>query len=523
MPLVSFAFLLFLAAAAAVYYLTPKRARWLVLLAASAVFYLSYSVRAAAYLLMTIVFTYSFARVLGRQVRAEREALAAPGADAASIRRSGLRRRRRVLSAALILNFGVLAAVKYLDGWLAAAGNILGALGAGASVPGPGLLIPLGISFYTFQTSGYLIDVYRGKTSPERNILKYALFASWFPQMVQGPINRYDKLSPRLFEGNGFSADGVKYGIELMMWGMLKKMLIADKLSPGVAQVFSDPASFSGAVTGLAIVLYSVQLYCDFSGGVDLVRGASRLFGVEMAENFRRPYFAVSIEDFWRRWHISLGEWMRDYLFYPLALSGSLNRLGKRLRGVLGQRLGRLSVPCISTVIVFLTVGLWQGPGFGNIAYGLWNGGLMSLSMACAPMYERIRARLHIKESAGWFRSLRILRTFALVAIGRCFARAGRFLQGLWMLRHTVTSFGPADPALFTSFGIGAAEWITAGAALAVLIGVSAAQERGVSVGKWLERRHPAVQFSVTFIGVLLIYAGLVGGYVPIEYVYGNI
>ena len=194
--------------------------------------------------------------------------------------------------------------------WLASAQRLLG-----VAAPRLGLLLPLGISFYIFQTSGYLMDVYRGKSKPERNLLKYALFTAWFPQMVQGPINRYDKLAPQLFAGNDFDPDGVKYGLQLILWGMLKKMLIADKLAPGVNAVFADPTAYTGAITGLAAVLYSIQLYCDFSGGVDLVRGASRLFGVDMAENFNRPYFAVSIDDFWRRWHISLGEWMKDYLF----------------------------------------------------------------------------------------------------------------------------------------------------------------------------------------------------------------
>ncbi len=518
MSIMSGVFLLFLAAAVAVYYLTPKKVRWLVLLAASAVFYLSASVKAGAYLLLTIAVTYAAARVLGALLERERAALAVPGAPAAQLRRRGLRRRRLVLAGALVLNFGTLAVLKYLDSWLASAQRLLG-----LTAPRLGLLLPLGISFYIFQTSGYLMDVYRGKIKPERNLLKYALFTAWFPQMVQGPINRYDKLAPQLFAGNDFDPDGVKYGLQLILWGMLKKMLIADKLAPGVNAVFADPTAYTGAITGLAAVLYSIQLYCDFSGGVDLVRGASRLFGVDMAENFNRPYFAVSIDDFWRRWHISLGEWMKDYLFYPLALSKPLNRLGKRLRGVFGRRAGQLFVPCVSTVLVFLAVGLWQGPGFGNIAYGLWNGGLMSLGMICAPACARLRAALRLRDDSKLLRIFRSLRTFALVAIGRCFSQAPTFRLGVWMLAHTVAAFGPKDPALLVSFGIGSVDWIVALTALAVVFAVSLAGERGVSVRAWLDRRHPVLQFAVVFLAVLIIVAGLSEGYVPISYVYENI
>lgn len=525
MSVSSAAFLLFLAAGVAAYYLVPKRHRYLVLLAASAWFYLAYSVRAAGYLLVTILTTYGAALWMGRLHRDEGERLARPGADKAAVRRQGKRRRRGVLSAILVLNFATLALFKYCDSWLTDLGRLLGAAGISATFRPLELLLPLGISFYIFQTSGYLIDVYRGRAEPEGNLLKYALFAAWFPQMIQGPINRYGKLHSQLTQGNDFSADNLKYGIQLMMWGMLKKVFLADPLAGAVAEIYNNFGNYPGMVSLLGAALYCIQLYCDFSGGTDLVRGASQLFGVEMAENFRRPYFARTLDDFWRRWHISLGEWMKDYLFYPLALSGPMGRLGKGARKRFGPFLGKALAPSLATLVVFLAVGVWQGPGLHNIAYGLWNGGLMSLAMLCAPGLRKGRERLGISGEEGWFKAFQCLRTCLLVVIGRYFSRGNGLMSALRMLKHTLVRFGAPSLGVFTSFGLTGLDWLKLGAGGAVLLAVSVLQERGVPIRKTLEKKHWAVQFAVVFAGVLLLVAFvyLNSDYVNIQYVYENI
>ena len=525
MSINSAAFLLFLLVSVCACYLVPKRVRYLVLLAASAYFYLAYSLRAACCLLFTILLTYGAAQALAALHRRERAELDIEREDRAGVKKRGKRRRRLVLTAALVLNFATLALFKYLNAWMGTAGVLAGLLGIETNFRPLNLLLPLGISFYVFQTSGYLIDVYRGRVSAERNLLKYALFVSWFPQMVQGPINRYDRLLPQLLAGSDFSADNIKYGIQLMLWGMLKKVFIADPLAGAVGEIYGNYTQYPGAVLFLGAALYCLQLYCDFSGGTDLVRGASQLFGVEMAENFRRPYFARSVDEFWRRWHISLGEWMKDYLFYPLALSGPMNRLGKKVKSALGPHLGKLTGPCLSTLIVFLAVGIWQGPGFSNIAYGLWNGGLMSLAMLCGPLLSRANERLGLGEDKWWFRAFQTLRTLLLVIIGRYFSRADSLRQALGMLWRTVRHFGPAGGGIFTCFGLTGWDWLRLGIAAAVLLAVSILQERGMPIRKTLEKQSPAVQFGVLFAAVLLLVACvyLNTDYTAIMYVYENV
>ena len=184
---------------------------------------------------------------------------------------------------------------------------------------------------------GYLIDVYNGKYAPERNPAKFALFVSFFPQLIQGPIGRYDQLAPQLCRGNDFDWENLQRGFLLMLWGLFKKMVIADRALPAVNAIFGAQAGvYGGAVAVLGVLLYSLQQYCDFSGGIDLVTGIAQQMGVTLAPNFRRPYFAVSLGDFWRRWHISLGAWMRDYVFYPFALTRPVARLSKAAKTHLG-------------------------------------------------------------------------------------------------------------------------------------------------------------------------------------------
>lgn len=284
MPITGLSFLLFALAAVVLYYLFPKRLRQYVLLAASILFYLTYGVRMASYLAATILLTYLFGLWL------DRLAAFRPAAETKEERkrqkRANDRKKRRVLALSLVLNFASLALLKY-GGFLASSVNAV----LGAELPLPHFLLPLGISFYIFQTSAYLIDISRGKHRAERSFLRYALFVCYFPQLVQGPINRFADLQPQLTEGNDFSWDNIQHGFLRMLYGVLKKAMIADTLAPIVAKIYGGYAAYPGIICFLGAALYCIQLYCDFSGGIDLMMGISRLFGISMQENFCRPYF----------------------------------------------------------------------------------------------------------------------------------------------------------------------------------------------------------------------------------------
>ena len=250
--------------------------------------------------------------------------------------------------------------LKYFNLFAGGMNRFLGKAGMTGSVPILHLVLPLGISFYTFQSAGYLIDVYREKTEPERNPAKYALFVSFFPQIIQGPISFYDQLAHQLYADRKFSYRNLKHGALLMLWGYLKKMVIADRAVSLIQMVAPDYTQYNGTVIFITVLVYALQLYADFSGGIDISRGFAEILGIEMAENFRRPYFAVSINDYWRRWHITLGAWMKSYVFYSLAMSKRFFKMGKNLKQKSDKRSNscrqyfcNMSSDCMITVFLF--------------------------------------------------------------------------------------------------------------------------------------------------------------------------
>ena len=223
------------------------------------------------------------------------------------------------------------------------------------------------------------------------------LFCVLFPQILQGPIGRYSRLACQLFEPHAFGLQQITRSLELILWGFFKKMVLADNAAVFADAIFGEPEKYSGlAIAG--VLAYSIQLYGDFSGGMDVVQGIAGLFGITLDENFRRPYFAVSVTDFWHRWHITLGTWMKDYVFYPVSLSGFMGKFGKSARKKFGKTLGRALPICIANIIVFLLVGIWHGAAWKFIAYGLYNGLIIGVSGIMAPNYRKWKSALHIKK-----------------------------------------------------------------------------------------------------------------------------
>ena len=275
MSLISLWFPALVLLSAVIYYLVPKRRRWLVLLAASFVFYLWGGIGQAVYIVITTVSTY----LCGLWLQRIRD-----GNEAARVKKL----RRPVVFLACLINFGMLFAIKYWD---------LALDMAGLRLPRLGLAAPLGLSFFIFQSIGYVADVARGKVRAERNILKFSLFVSFFPQITEGPIGRYGALAPQLYDGNDLDFENIRSGLQLSMWGLIKKLVIAERAGVIVSKVYSNGGAYDGAVIAFAVLMYCVQLYCDFSGGVDIARGAARCCGIDMAANFKRQLSAKTLTE----------------------------------------------------------------------------------------------------------------------------------------------------------------------------------------------------------------------------------
>jgi len=472
--LIAFAFL-----CAGAYYLCPARFKWVLLLLFSYGYYAYCGANALPFILLTTLSTWGGALKIGSigekskaELKARKAELDAVGKKA--LKAKAKRRQRFFFYLVLIVNFGVLALLKYTSPILTAAGR-----------PALNLILPLGISFYTFQSMGYLIDVYNGKYAPERNPAKFALFVSFFPQLIQGPIARHDQLAHQLITPHAFDLTNIYRGSLLILWGFFKKKVIADRALPLVSAVFDGYGELGGAAIAVGVLFYSLQQYCDFSGGIDLVTGIAELFGIRLAPNFKRPYFSISLGDFWRRWHISLGAWMRDYVFYPFALTKPMAKLSKAAKNRFGADFGRALPAALGNILVFLLVGVWHGLTGNYVLWGLYNGLILAMSALLEPLYKRTNERLGERVvSSRAFYVWRVLRTFVIVNIGWYFDRALRAGDAFAMLRKTF--FAPAFDELangtLLTLGLTAGDFRILALATGILITVSVLQERGMRV-----------------------------------------
>ena len=535
MSYTTLAFFVFLAAVTLLYYLFPgKQYRWVILLAASCFFYLYASVRYAGYILFTTLSAYGATLWMERYSTARKATLAAHKQDwEKSVRKTYKKKtestKRAMLALVLVLNFGLLAFLKFWNAGVEGLAELLGAPQLSAMTLQ--LVLPLGISFYTFQTMAYVIDVCRGKAEAEKNPLKLLLYVSFFPQIIQGPIGVWADLAPQLTEGHDFSYDNLKHGLELILWGFFKKLVIADRAVTALGFVTADYTQYSGATLAFTLLVYALQLYADFSGGIDISLGAARILGIEMAPNFRQPYFATSLTNFWQRWHISLGNWMKNYLFYPLALSDTGLAITAKLsatrfgRTKAGSHIAHVLPTCIATFIVFFAVGIWHGVGWAYLGYGIYNGTVMALATLLAPVFHWQNERLHIREESVGLRMFRIVRTFLIVLIGNvCDLAPGLRACADWIARCFADfRVSTAVEEIRTLSGWESADyWILLGGA-AVLFVVSALRERKPTQS--LRERldgHGALRWALALgcLAAIVIFGTYGPGYSAADFVY---
>ena len=377
MNYLSLSFAFFVAVVFLLYYTMPKKTRWCILLVASIGFYGLFSLEYIPFLLFSALSTYATARILEK---AKQKALP--------------------ICLCILANVGVWFYIKQIPWILTMVGPVFSESGPEFSAPSFDIITPIGISYFTLQSIAYLVDVAKGKVQAERNPLKYLLFLSWFPAIVQGPISRYDELMPQLENTNKPSFDKCRDSLVLILFGLVKKMVIADRIAIFANDCFSNHADLQGVILYLGAIAYSIQLYADFSGCVDICRGTSCLFGVNLIDNFQRPYFSCSIKEFWGRWHISLSSWLRDYIYIPLG----------------GNRKGTF-VKYLNIFIVFMVSGLWHGAGFNFFVWGMMHAGYQVIGAITNPIRRKIKDKLYIAEDSLFERALQSLITFHLVAL----------------------------------------------------------------------------------------------------------
>ncbi len=339
-------------------------------------------------------------------------------------------KRKLWLLCSVATNLGMLFLFKYLDFFIGALNDLLVPLNLIHEQPLFHLLLPVGISFYTFQSMSYTIDVYRGETPPEKNLARFALYVSFFPQLVAGPIERSSHLLPQFRDRHEIDYRRIADGAKLMMWGFFKKLVIADRLAPFVNQIYASPNEASGAQLAMATYCFAIQIYCDFSAYSDIAIGAARIMGYDLMTNFRRPYLARSIREFWQRWHISLSTWFRDYLYKPLGGSR-----GSQWRTV------------FNTMTVFVLSGLWHGANWTFVVWGALHGLFLITSRATLSARTKFAEFFKLGEESPARKAIQVFLVFHLVVLTWIFFRASSMSDALTIIGR-IFSGAAASPSM---------------------------------------------------------------------------
>ena len=510
----SIQFLLFLGILLIAYYIFLKKYQWQCILIGSIVFYLWTGPVNMIFLITTGFTTWAGSLFMEKYSDEFRKIKADKTIDKGTrklYKKKFEKKKKIVLLIVLLINFGILAYLKYWKVILENVASVIHVDPASFSVYNQalGLLLPLGISFYTFQSVGYLLDVYHDKSAAQKNFGKYLLFVAYFPQLIQGPINRYDKMEPEFEKQHRWDSANAKAALLLILFGMVKKYAIANLTVGLIADILDRTgAVYPGSVIVTGILLYSAQQYADFSGGIDMVLGISQLFGIAMMPNFRQPYFATSISDFWRRWHISLGAWMRDYIFYPFALTRPMQNLGKWAKNKMGKHIGRVLPAAISNILVFFVVGLWHGAEWHFILWGLYNGIVIAISDFLEPVFAKMTGALHINTEAKWYHVFRVIRTFIVVNIGWYFDRIADISVCLESMKSTVTHFKPAAflPVMADILsGYSLMTFAVAAVAIVFVFCHSVLKERGVDTIQWLDNRSIVIRWGIIYFMIFIV------------------
>lgn len=518
-------FFLFLLVGIIVYYALPKKIQWAWLLIMSYAYYFTFSIKTSLFMVFTTIVVYAGGRWLDK-VNTESEAYLSEHKKDMSrdekkeYKAAVKKKKRRIAALIIVIAFGVLAAVKYCNFAIENVNAILSLTGSSKTISFLDIALPIGISFYTFQSVSYVIDVYQGKYRSENNIFKFALFVSFFPQLLQGPIGRFDKLGHQFYEGHSFDLKTVQFGLQRIGWGIAKKVILADRTAPLVNNVFNNFEMYTGFHYIMAVLMYSVQLYMDFSGGIDIVVGVAQMFGITMDENFRQPYFSKSIGEFWRRWHITLGTWMKDYIFYPLSLSSAMHKFGKWSKKHFGNTFGKTLPVCFSNILIFFIVGIWHGAAWKYIMYGLYNGFIIAFSNLCEPLYHKGIEMCHINPHGRPWMVFQIIRTFILVNIGWYFDMATGLRSALVMMKYSIAGLSTSqltDGSLFT-MGMQLRDYIIVIAGCIVVFIISILKEKHISIRESIAAKPIAVRWLIyyAFIAAILIwgYTGDTQGFI---------
>lgn len=489
-----------------------KKYRYLILILSSLILLGFASKWMMIFVLLSAFIVYLFARIMSQKNETIKNKKAEY--DKETFKQEKLKTKKankRILIVALILNLGLLISIKYLNFFDGILNSIFSICNWDFQIPMFKILMPLGISYYTLSNTGYLIDVYRGKYKASKNYLDILLFTAYFPCLLEGPISHYDQLLPQLKEPQSFRFEHFKKGLLLILVGLFKKIVIADRLAILVSQTFDK--GVTGPILILGVIAFTFQLYTEFSGIIDMVRGVSKMYGIQLERNFEQPFFSSSVGEFWRRWHISLGTWFREYVFYPLSMSKPINWLCKVLRGKVSNFWETFLPSCVVLFVVWSLTGLWHGASFKYLIYGLYYYIVM--------MFENIIAHsfAHKIKHKTIFHILGIVKTFILVNIGMLIFRCNTLTDAG---QYIINIFKPNSTNLTSIFE--AKECIIAVLAIIILLVFEWLQTKKFDIYQRIVKLPRGIEYAAYLILIfgIIIFGAYGLGYIPPDPIYGG-
>ncbi len=470
-------FLLFFPIVLLVYFLVPNRIKHLWLLVASYYFYMSWNARYAILIFISTLITYLSGLALEKTKQ-----------QTADDRRKS-RRKKGIVALSFIINLGLLFFFKYFNFSAILLTKAMSRIGIQFAAPMFDVILPVGISFYTFQALSYTMDVYRGEIYAEKNFFRYALFVSFFPQLVAGPIERSKNLLKQLAVPHKFSFDHLREGILLMLWGYFLKLVLADRIAVFVDTVYGDYHVYKGYYLIVATILFAIQIYCDFSGYSTIAMGAAKILGIQLTDNFSAPYLSTSVAGFWRKWHISLTSWFKDYLYIPLG----------------GNRKGKFRKYC-NKLIVFLLSGLWHGASLSFVVWGGLNGSYQIAGEILAPLKERGKKILGINKDSFAHKLVQVLVTFVLVDFSWIFFRATRLREAVDMIKLLFVKNRSVlfDGSLYNC-GLDISNFWLMIAAILVLLVADLCKHRGIVIRNCIAKQDGWFRYAFIALSILII------------------
>lgn len=512
MSYTSFSFILiFFSITYILHSLMPQRFKWMVLFTGSWAFYILSTKGHIIPLIITTVAIW----LMGINIQRLSDEFKQKKKELDRTQRKALKqvynkKKRIYVVLGILIPLALLLFLKYCNFFTGTVNSIFG-----TAIPELSLVHPMGLSFYTLQAISYIADVNSGKVRAEKNPFKVSLYLSFMLTVVEGPIARYNELGTQLVNSRRVEKKDFDYGVQLILIGLFKKVVVADRMSGFCDEIFGNYDSHlndGGVLILIAVVFYTFQLYCEFSGITEVVTGMGRLMGIELPKNFEQPFFAVSINNFWQRWHISLGSWLRDYIFYPISLSKPFMKLSKSARKRFNQYYATLIPTATALFFVWFANGFWHGASWKYICYGLYYYVLMMMGMLLQPLFDKLHKALKINKASLPYKLFQIIRTDIIVGIGMFIFRAESLKAFVDMFKAIFTSFNiSAALEQGGKYGVGIKDLFVLFVCAVFLFILSLLREKGFNLSQKLADLPTVIKF-ILHIGALMIII-LIGAY----------